>query len=340
MCLTFDNLFILIKPSYIVSIFNDLDAIDVLGLEAPKMYFSGEVFRGDDMSQCYADRILEVSKKNDLQTPQYDLTTEVLAQQQQINNLEETVTDHPAHRFGDSKKLKKYRKRIIDVEQEINMRKKLLEDKENHNWRTFTDLIKILNHFGCLNDLELTEVGQTVGAIRSENELWIGLVLVSGYLDDLDPPELAAIIQAICVDVRRPNLWCNFKPSLKVIDVFNELDGLRKLVASQQNKFHIEIPIYLETELTGIISEWARGKKWKDLVFNTSLDEGDVVRIIRRSIDVLSQVQYCIGVSNKLKSKAKLALKAINRFPVSESNDLIKVSEDINPATKRIDNNS
>ena len=75
------------------------------------------------------------------------------------------------------------------------------------------------------------------------------------------------------------------------------------------------------------------------MVFNTSLDEGDVVRIIRRSIDVLSQVQYCIGVSNKLKSKAKLALKAINRFPVSESNDLIKVSEDINPATKRIDNN-
>ncbi len=340
LCLTIDNLFILIKPSYIVNIFNDLDVIDVLGLEVPRMYFSGELVRGDDKSQRFADRILEVSKKNDLQTPQYDLTTEVLAQQQQINNLEKTVTDHPAHRFGDSRKLKKYRKRIIDLEEEINMRKKILGEKENHNWRTFTHLIKILNYFGCLNDLELTEVGQTVGAIRSENELWIGLVLVSGYLDDLDPPELAAIIQAICVDVRRPNLWCNFKPSLRVIDVFNELDGLRKLVASQQNNFHIEIPIYLEIELTGIISEWARGKKWKDLVFNTSLDEGDVVRIIRRSIDVLSQVQYCIGVTNKLKSKAKLALKAINRFPVSESNDLIKVSEDINPATKRIDNNS
>ncbi len=340
LCLTIDNLFILVKPSYIVSIFNDLDAIDILGLKEPKMYFSGEVVRGDDISQSFADRMLEVSKKNDLQTPQYDLTTEVMAQKQQIKNLEETVTNHSVHRFGDSRKLKKYRKRIVDIEQEITMRKKLLEEKENHNWRTFTNLIEILNHFGCLNDLELTEVGQTVGALRSENELWIGLVLISGYLDDLDPPDLAAIIQAICVDVRRPDLWCNFKPSLKVIDVFNELDGLRKLVASQQNKFHIEIPIYLETELTGIISEWARGGKWKDLVFNTSLDEGDVVRIIRRSIDVLSQVQYCIGVSNKLKSQAKVALKAINRFPVSESNDLIKFSEDINPATKRIENNS
>ena len=92
--------------------------------------------------------------------------------------------------------------------------------------------------------------------------------------------------------------------------------------------------------MTGIISEWASGEKWKELIFNTSLDEGDVVRILRRSMDVLSQIQYCVGVSNKLKNKAKLALKAINRFPVSESNDLLKVSDNINPATKRIDNNS
>ena len=201
-------------------------------------------------------------------------------------------------------------------------------------------MIKILNHFGCLNDLELTEIGQSIGAIRSENELWVGLVLLSGYLDDLDPPDLAAIIQAISVDVRRPNLWCNFKPSIKVIDVFNELESLRKLVASKQNKFNIDTQIFFETDLTGIISEWARGKKWKELIFNTSLDEGDVVRILRRSIDVLSQIQYCVGVSNKLKTKAKLALKAINRFPVSESNDLLKVSDNTNPATKRIDNNT
>ena len=71
------------------------------------------------------------------------------------------------------------------------------------------------------------------------------------------------------------------------MEVFNELESLRKLVASKQNKFNINAPIFLETELTGIISEWASGKKWKELIFNTSLDEGDVVRILRRSIDVL-----------------------------------------------------
>ncbi len=340
LCLTIDNLFILIKPSYIVNIYPDLELIEILKLKEPKMNFSGEVVRGDNESQIFADKICGISEKYDLTTPQYDLSTEVLAQQKLITNLDTTINNKPVHKFGDSKKLKRFRKKIIDIEQEIIMRNKLLEDKENHNWKKFTDLIKILNHFGCLNDLELTEIGQSVGSIRSENELWVGLVLLSGYLDDLDPPDLAAIIQAVCVDVRRPNLWCNFKPSRKVIDVFNELEGLRKLVVSKQNKFDIETPISLETELTGIISEWAKGKKWKELIFNTSLDEGDVVRILRRSIDVLSQIQYCKGVSTKLKNKAKLALKAINRFPVSESNDLLKVSDNINPATKRIDNNS
>ncbi len=340
LCLTIDNLFILIKPSYLVNIFPDLEVVDILNLQEPKMHFSGELVRGDNQSQIIVKRLLEVSGKNDLLTPQYDLTTEVLEQKRLISNLETTINNHPAHRFGDTRRLKKYRKKIIEVEQEIISRTNILEDKENYNWRIFTDLIKILNHFGCLNDLELTEVGQSVSAIRSENELWVGLVLISGYLDDLDPPDLASIIQAICVDVRRPNLWCNFKPSLKVIDVFNELEGLRKLVLSKQNKFHIETPIFLDIELTGIISEWARGKKWQDLIFNTSLDEGDVVRILRRSIDVLSQIQYCVGVSNKLKNKAKQALKAINRFPVSESDDLLKVSDNTNPATKRIDNSS
>ena len=38
-------------------------------------------------------------------------------------------------------------------------------------------------------------------------------------------------------------------------------------------------------------------------------------------MDVISQIQYCVGVSNKLKNKAKFALNAITRFPVSEAND-------------------
>ena len=90
----------------------------------------------------------------------------------------------------------------------------------------------------------------------------------------------------------------------------------------------------------GLVQAWACGTSWAELIANTSLDEGDVVRIMRRTIDLLSQVPYCEAISEKLRSNARLALKAINRFPVCEAEDLVKASSNLdapfNSATERI----
>ena len=340
LCLTINNIFILIKPNFIVNIFPDIDNLDLSTLNIPEMLFSGELVRGDQSSKLVCDQIISISKVHDLMTPQYDLAHEVKNQNNLIRILEEDIIKNPADKIGDLKKLRKSRNKIVLIEKEILERNRILEDKENFNWKKFTDLIKILNYFGCLENLDLTNLGKSISTLRTENELWVGMVLVSGYLDDLEPPELAAVIQAISVEVRRPDHWCNFKSSIKVNDVLNELEGLKKLISNQQRKYLIDAPIHFESELTGIISEWTKGKKWRDIVFNTSLDEGDIVRIMRRTIDVLSQIKYCLSASNKLKRNANLTLKAINRFPVSESDELFRKSEanNINPATERIDN--
>ena len=340
LCLTINNIFILIKPNFIVNIFPDIDNLDLSTLNIPEMLFSGELVRGDQSSKLVCDQIISISKVHDLMTPQYDLAHEVKNQNNLIRILEEDIIKNPADKIGDLKKLRKSRNKIVLIEKEILERNRILEDKENFNWKKFTDLIKILNYFGCLENLDLTNLGKSISTLRTENELWVGMVLVSGYLDDLEPPELAAVIQAISVEVRRPDHWCNFKSSIKVNDVLNELEGLKKLISNQQSKYLIDAPIHFESELTGIISEWTKGKKWRDIVFNTSLDEGDIVRIMRRTIDVLSQIKYCLSASNKLKRNANLTLKAINRFPVSESDELFRKSEanNINPATERIDN--
>jgi len=340
LCLTSNNIFILIKPNFIVNIFPDIDNLDISNLDIPEMFFSGEIIRGDESSKLFVDKIISVSEIHDLITPQYDLALEVKNQSDLIKNLEYEITKHPVDKIGDFKKLKKYRNKIIFIEKEIKEKNKISEDKENYNWKKFTDLIEILNYFGCLENLDLTNLGKSISTLRTENELWVGMVLVSGYLDDLDPPELASVIQAISVEVRRPDNWCNFKSSIKVNEVLNELEGIKKLIINQQSKYMIDVPIHFEKELTGIISEWAKGKKWRDIVFNTSLDEGDIVRIMRRTIDILSQIKYCLGASNKLKRNANLTLKAINRFPVSESDELFRKSEasNINPATERTEN--
>jgi hypothetical protein len=59
------------------------------------------------------------------------------------------------------------------------------------------------------------------------------------------------------------------------------------------------------------------------VIGNTSLDEGDVVRVLRRTIDLLAQIPYCEAVSQQLRDNARAALRAINRFPVCELEDLL-----------------
>ena len=93
------------------------------------------------------------------------------------------------------------------------------------------------------------------------------------------------------------------------------------------------------SELIGLVEAWARGCAWTDLISNTSLDEGDVVRILRRTNDLLSQIPYCEAVSRQLRNNAKAAMKLMDRFPVCEAEDINQAKEKnhelINPATER-----
>jgi len=46
-------------------------------------------------------------------------------------------------------------------------------------------------------------------------------------------------------------------------------------------------------------------------------------------------VPYCEAISEQLRSKARQALRAINRFPVAEADDLLRQAGELNPATER-----
>jgi superfamily II RNA helicase len=113
------------------------------------------------------------------------------------------------------------------------------------------------------------------------------------------------------------------------------LRGIRRELQRQQEQAAVVMPVWFEPELMGLVEAWAKGVSWNDLIANTSLDEGDVVRIMRRTVDLLAQIPYCEAISEQLRSNARAALKAINRFPVCEPLDLLAGGAGANPATER-----
>ena len=335
LCLTDENVWILLPCQAVVSIHAELSCLQVDGLEVPELSRSGELRHGDQASGGLALAVAHMARRHDMTTPQYDLAGEVLTQARLVRDLEQEQEQHPAHRWGDRKQLKKHRRRMEDLELEIAERQHLLHQRANRHWETFLALMEILQHFGCLDELDPTEIGRTVAALRGDNELWLGLALMSGHLDDLSPPDLAAVFEAISTEVNRPDLWSGFPPPAAAEEALQDLSGLRRELLRAQERAGVMVPAWWEPELMGLVDAWARGTSWSDLIANTSLDEGDVVRIMRRTVDLLAQVPYCEAISEQLRSHARQALKAINRFPVAEAEDLVPASAALNPATER-----
>ncbi len=339
LCLTDDNVWILISCQEVVSIYADLSCIDVSGLTPPDLNRAGELCHGNLVSNEIADVIRNLQTKHDMRIPQYDLASEVLSQAALVKSLDDELRRQPAHKWGDKKKLKKHRRKMEDLDFEIREREEKLYDRSNRHWKTFLSLIKILDYFGCLDNLKPTEIGRSVGVLRGENELWIGLVLMSGHLDELTPIELSGVIQSIITDFNRPDLWSGFIPSPRAEQSFHDLSTIRSELFRTQERLNIDIPILWSSELMGLVEAWALGCTWTDLISNTSLDEGDVVRILRRTIDMLSQLPYCEAVSKQLRKNAKSAIKLLDRFPVCEAEDIMKAKDKRdnrgNPATER-----
>lgn len=338
LCLTDDNVWVLVPCTAVVSLHAELSCLQVKELEAPELHRAGELRHGDQASGGLALAVAHMARRHDMTTPQYDLAGEVQAQAHLVRELELALELHPAHRAGDRKKLRKQRFRIEELEAEIEERQRILHFRANRHWETVLALIEILRHFGCLagdEGLDPTEIGRTVGALRGDNELWLGLALMSGHLDELDPADLAAVLEVISTEVNRPDLWSGFPPPPAAEEALHDLRGIRRELQRLQERASVVMPLWFEPELMGLVHAWAKGVSWNDLIANTSLDEGDVVRIMRRTVDLLAQIPYCEAISEQLRSNARAALKAINRFPVCEPIDLLAGGAGPNPATAR-----
>jgi superfamily II RNA helicase len=244
---------------------------------------------------------------------------EVNAQMQRVAAVQAQLEAHPMHVFGDRGKVLKQQRRLESTEKELRDRTEKLSKQTQQRWQEFLALIEILEEFNCLENLKPTRLGEATAAIRGDNELWLGLALMSGELDHLDPHHLATCCAALVTEVSRPDTWTRYGLSETVLETLESLRDIRRQLFQQQRRRQINLPVWLEMDLIGIIEQWALGIEWLELCGNTSLDEGDVVRILRRTLDFLSQIPHVPHAAKELKDNAVRAMQLIDRFPVNET---------------------
>ena len=313
-CLSQDNRWYVVATSDVVGFHAELPRITAVDkLEGPPAELSlklGSVRSGNETTAAIGRFI---------PTPEPPIEApEVFAQGQRVKAVEAQLENHPVLQWGNPGTLLKRHRRVTALQAEIQDRQEKLDRQSQRHWEEFLDLIQILRGFGCLDGLEPTRLGQAAAAIRGDNELWLGLALMSGELDQLDPHHLAAACAALVTETPRPDAYTRYQSAPEVDEALGRLRNLRRQLFQVQRRHNVALPVWLEDELIGLVQQWALEVEWVRLVENTNLDEGDVVRMLRRTLDFLSQVPHVPHLAPSLKQNASRALRLMDRFPVNE----------------------
>ena len=256
------------------------------------------------------------------------VSPEVVEQQQRVQAVGAQIDDHPLQQLKNPGYLiKRHQQRLILQERlhESQAKYQRHQSRRSYYWEEFLNLIEVLRHFQALQGFTPTPLGQAAATIRGENELWLGLALTSGALDQLQPSHLAAAVCALITETPRSDIWTDYLPSREILAALGlkkseggdcNLWEVRRQLNQIQNRYDVAMPVWLERQLIGLVEQWALGVEWHELCEATNLDEGDLVRMLRRTVDLLWQIPQIPDISETLLLNAKAAIAAIKRFPV------------------------
>jgi superfamily II RNA helicase len=322
LCLGENNRWYMVAQADVVDINpSSLPSAEIINLTMPMIekVILGPWRKGDELTLTVSQKIKDFV--TEIPEPK-----EVSEQQQKLEELQNKLNSHPLQKQKNPAQiLARYqdREELRDQLHHTQNRYQNQQSRKSYYWEDFLRLIEILQEFKALDGYNPTTLGVAAATVRGENELWLGLVFISGELDHLESAQLASAVSALITETLRPDTWTNYLPAPEVIEAFQHLgkedisltEMRRKLYQAQHKRF-ISIPIWFEDELMGLVEAWALGTDWTELCENTNLDEGDIVRLLRRTLDLLLQIPQTPGVSEMLKLNARVAIEQMKRFPV------------------------
>ncbi len=202
----------------------------------------------------------------------------------------------------------------------------------NFYWHRFLNNFNMLKTIGYLDDNNKpTGRGLLAASIRSENEVLMAEVLSAPWMAEVEPETMASLVASLVNEMNRNRgggqeaiQW-----SQEVRRLYRQLQNIIQRVYDVQQQFEIDAPVSLNPLGIGIVEAWAKGWHWEAVLNLTDLDPGDLVRMIRRTADILRQVSkmepdhFPDGeggtlISQALVENARLAYSLINREPIKE----------------------
>jgi ATP-dependent RNA helicase HelY len=203
-------------------------------------------------------------------------------------------------------------------------RRTALETLRSAIWHEYQRVVEVLDAFDAVQRGVLRPKGELVAALRHDHELLVAEIVHRGVLADVSPPELAALVSCLIEDARS----AEDAPSRRLL---RERPGLRRRVRQMeetadailavQRRVALHRPARVQTGFLAAVFRWASGDDdWARVVAEAfGGHEGDLIRAMRRLIDLLRQLAEAPEVPGDVGDAAAAAAQRLDRGIVLES---------------------
>ncbi len=171
-------------------------------------------------------------------------------------------------------------------------------------WHRFRQHMEVLETFGYLTPTgQLTADGDWARLIRINHSLLITELIRMEAFEGIEPSLLTGVMAGIAHDDDRPVAFSRRNAPLASV-----LGQVRKIAHSLSA---YEEPPLLRSDVSAVAAMWIANPElpWKELIRSTAMAEGDVYRLLARSLEYLSQIH---GLKATHPGLARVAVQAMD----------------------------
>ncbi|MBI2017316.1 MAG: hypothetical protein HYS77_17540 [Candidatus Rokubacteria bacterium] len=206
----------------------------------------------------------------------------------------------------------------------LAQRRQALEALRGAYWQEFLRVVEILEQFGAVQGRELEAKGRLVAALRHDNELLVAEMIARGVLSDLTLAETASVCSALGEEARsgEPSLARGFlKGRPKLRRKLDQLGAAAEAIEQAQRQRQLAMPVSVQPGFMPAVHRWASGDDdWTAIVGEAfGGHEGDLIRALRRLIDLLRQLGESPEVPPAVARLLIQAARVVDRGIVLES---------------------
>jgi superfamily II RNA helicase len=180
-------------------------------------------------------------------------------------------------------------------------------------WHRFQERVEVLQTFGYLTpSAHLTEDGEWARLIRIDHSLLITELIRAEAFTGADPALLTGVLASIAHDDDRPGAFPRISMGLSSL-----LGQVRKRA---ENLSPYEDPPLLRADVAALAERWIADPSltWIGLCRLTTMAEGDIYRLLARTLEFLSQVHTLHATHPSLADLASKAIALIRRGVLEE----------------------